>query len=185
MPSRDLDPVTRLTADAVGEPGQRTFYLQAASGPDQVTLLVEKEQVRRLAESLQTWLPELAADRPEDPGEAAAAEASQLELAPPLEPDFRVGQLTLSYDADRDRVTLVATEFQAGEDEDEDEQGPPELPDPLTVRLVVTRAQLRVLARHGSQVVARGRPLCPLCGNPLDPTGHVCPAQNGHRPSAT
>ena len=107
----------------------------------------------------------------------------ELELTPPLEPDFRVGQLSLSYDADRDRVTLVATEFQAGEDEDDEDLL--ELADPLTVRLFVTRAQLRVLARHGSQVVARGRPLCPLCGNPLDPTGHVCPAQNGHRPSAT
>ena len=182
MPSRDLDPVTRLTADAVGEPGQRTFYLQAASGADQVTLLVEKEQVRRLAESLETWLPELAADRPEDPGEAAAAEAGELALAPPLEPDFRVGQLSLSYDAERDRVVIVATELQAGEDEDED---PLEPLDPLTVRLFVTRAQLRVLARHGAEVVGRGRPLCPLCGNPLDPTGHICPAQNGHRPSAT
>lgn len=181
MPSRDLDPVTRLTADAVGEPGQRTFYLQAASGADQVTLLVEKEQVRRLAESLETWLPELAADRPEDPGEAAAAEASRLELAPPLEPDFRVGQLQLSYDGERDRVVIVATEFQP-EDEDDD---PLAAAEPLQVRLFVTRPQLRVLARHGSQVVARGRPLCPLCGNPLDPTGHICPAQNGHRPSAT
>lgn len=182
MPSRDLDPVTRLTADAVGEPGQRTFYLQAASGADQVTLLVEKEQVRRLAESLQTWLPELAADRPEDPGEAAAAEAGELALAEPLEPDFRVGQLQLSYDGERDRVVIVATELQAGEDEDEDPLVPPE---PLQVRLYVTRPQLRVLARHGTQVVARGRPLCPLCGNPLDPTGHICPAQNGHRPGAT
>ena len=181
MPSRDLDPVTRLTADAVGEPGQRTFYLQAASGADQVTLLVEKEQVRRLAESLQSWLPELAADRPEDPGEAAAAEAGELGLEAPLEPDFRVGQLQLSYDGERDRVVIVATEFQA-EDSDDDPLEPPE---PLQVRLFVTRPQLRVLARHGSQVVARGRPLCPLCGNPLDPTGHICPAQNGHRPSAT
>ena len=180
MPSRDLDPVTRLTADAVGSPGQRSFYLQAASGADQVTLLVEKEQVRRLAESLQTWLPELAADRPEDPGEAAAAEAGQLDLAPPLEPEFRVGQLSLSYDAERDRVLVVASELQADEEED-----PLDVPEPLEVRLYVTRAQLRVLARHGSQVVARGRPLCPLCGNPLDPTGHICPAQNGHRPSAT
>jgi uncharacterized repeat protein (TIGR03847 family) len=179
VPSRDLDPVTRLTADAVGEPGQRTFYLQAASGADQVTLLVEKEQVRRLAESLETWLPELAAGRPEDPGAAAAAEAGELALAEPLEPDFRVGQLSLSYDAERDRVVVVATELQV---EDEDQ---PELPDPLEVRLIVTRPQLRVLAHHGSQVVARGRPLCPLCGNPLDPTGHICPAMNGHRPSAT
>ena len=184
MPSGDLDPVTRLSADAVGEPGQRTFYLQAASGPDQVTLLVEKEQVRRLAESLQTWLPELAADRPEDPTEAAAAEAGELALAEPLEPDFRVGQLQLSYDGERDRAVIVATELQAGEDEDEDTE-PLLPPEPLQVRLYVTRPQLRVLARHGSQVVARGRPLCPLCGNPLDPTGHICPAQNGHRPGAT
>jgi uncharacterized repeat protein (TIGR03847 family) len=180
VPSRDLDPVTRLTADAVGAPGQRTFYLQAASGPDQVTLLVEKDQVRRLAESLQTWLPELAADRPEDPEEARAAEAGQLDLAEPLEPDFRVGQLSLSYDEERDRVVMVATELLAGEEDE-----PPDPPGPLEVRLFVTRPQLRVLARHGSQVVARGRPLCPLCGNPLDPSGHICPAQNGHRPSVT
>ena len=180
MPSRELDPVTRLTADAVGEPGQRTFYLQAADARgDQVTLLVEKEQVRRLAENLETWLPELAAGRPEDPAEAAAAEAGVLALAEPLEPDFRVGQLSLSYDEERDRVLVIATELQA------DEEEPLELADPLEVRLLVTRAQLRVLARHGAEVVARGRPLCPLCGNPLDPTGHICPAQNGQRPSAT
>jgi uncharacterized repeat protein (TIGR03847 family) len=183
VPSRELDPVTRLTADAVGEPGQRTFYLQAASGADQVTLLVEKEQVRRLAENLETWLPELAAGRPEDPAEAAAAEAGELALAEPLEPDFRVGQLSLSYDEERDRVLVIATELQA--EEEEEEEDPLELADPLEVRLLVTRAQLRVLARHGAEVVARGRPLCPLCGNPLDPTGHICPALNGHRPSAT
>jgi uncharacterized repeat protein (TIGR03847 family) len=145
-----------------------------------VTLLVEKEQVRRLAENLETWLPELAAGRPEDPVEAAAAEAGELALAEPLEPDFRVGQLSLSYDEERDRVLVIATEFLADEEED-----PLELADPLEVRMSVTRAQLRVLARHGAEVVARGRPLCPLCGNPLDPTGHICPALNGHRPSAT
>jgi uncharacterized repeat protein (TIGR03847 family) len=184
MPSRDLDPVTRLTADAVGTPGQRTFYLQAASGADQVTLLVEKEQVRRLAESLESWLPELAADRPEDPEEARVAEAGELALSEPLEPEFRVGQLSLSYDPERDRVVVVATELLPG-DEQPEEPAPELAPEPQAVRLVVTRPQLRVLARHGSQVVARGRPLCPLCGNPLDPTGHICPALNGHRPTAT
>ena len=185
MPSRDLDPVTRLTADAVGVPGQRTFYLQAASGADQVTLLVEKEQVRRLAESLQSWLPELAADRPEDPEEARVAEAGQLALSEPLEPDFRVGQLSLSYDPERDRVVVVATELVAGDDEEPVAEPEEPASEPQEVRLVVTRPQLRVLARHGSQVVARGRPLCPLCGNPLDPSGHVCPALNGHRPTVT
>jgi uncharacterized repeat protein (TIGR03847 family) len=173
VPSRELDPVTRLTADAVGEPGQRTFYLQAASGSEQVTLLLEKEQVRRLADSLQSWLPELASDRPEDPEEARAAEDGDLALAEPLEPDFRVGQLTLTYDDTRDRIVIVATELVDAE------QGA----EPQEVRLWVTRAQLRVLARHGAEVAARGRPLCPLCELPMDPDGHVCPAHNGHRPS--
>jgi uncharacterized repeat protein (TIGR03847 family) len=181
VPSRDLDPVTRLTADAIGVPGQRTFYLQAASGADQVTLLVEKDQVRRLAESLESWLPELASDRPEDPEETRAAETGELALSEPLEPDFRVGQLSLSYDPQRDRVVVVATELVASDEDDPDAVAP----DAQEVRLWVTRPQLRVLARHGSQVIARGRPLCPLCGNPLDPAGHICPALNGHRPSVT
>jgi uncharacterized repeat protein (TIGR03847 family) len=176
MPSRDLDPITRLTTDAVGEPGQRTFYLQAASGVDQVTLVIEKEQVRALAERLEAVLPQLADERPEDPEEVQAAEATDLALAEPLDPDFRVGRLSLDYDVGRDRFVMVATELLA------DEEEPEEFRDPQEVRLWVTRPQLRVLARHGAEVVARGRPPCPLCGNPLDPSCHICPAQNGHRP---
>jgi uncharacterized repeat protein (TIGR03847 family) len=178
MAAHDLDPVTRLTADAVGMPGQRTFLIQAASGVDQVTLLVEKEQVRVLAERVIAWLPELAAERPEDPDEVRAAEAGELGLSDPLEPDFRVGQLALTYDPERDRVVLLATELVA---EDQAEDLPAE--EPREVRMWVTRPQLRVMARHGAQVVEQGRPPCPLCGNPLDPTGHICPAQNGHRPT--
>jgi uncharacterized repeat protein (TIGR03847 family) len=176
MPSRELDPITRLTTDAIGEPGQRTFYLQAASGLDQVTLVVEKEQVRALAERLAAVLSQLADERPEDPEEVQAAEATDLALAEPLDPDFRVGQLSLDYDPARDRFVMIATELLA------DEEDPEEPRDPQEVRLWVTRPQLRVLARHGAEVVARGRPPCPLCGNPLDPGGHICPAQNGHRP---
>ena len=178
MPPHELDPVTRLTADAIGEPGSRTFLLQAASGSAQVTLLVEKDQVRVLAERVIAWLPELAADRPEDPAEVRAAEAGDLHLVEPTEPDFRVGQLALRYDRERDRVIVVATELlpEAAEEQ-------VQAPEAREVRLWVTRPQLRVMARHGAQVVERGRQPCPLCGNPLDPTGHVCPAQNGHRPT--
>jgi uncharacterized repeat protein (TIGR03847 family) len=184
VPSRDLDPVTRLTADAVGEPGQRTFLIQAASEAEQVTLLVEKEQVRLLAERLIAWLPELAAERPENPEEVRAAEAGDLSLAEPTEPDFRVGQLAITYDPDRDRIVVIATELlpDLGDDEQEEAEALLER-EPREVRLWVTRPQLRVLARHGTQVVERGRPPCPLCGNPLDPSGHICPAQNGHRPT--
>jgi uncharacterized repeat protein (TIGR03847 family) len=178
MPPHELDPVTHLVASAVGEPGSRTFLLQASSGVDQVTLLVEKEQVRVLAERVIAWLPELAADHPEDPAEVRDAETADLALNEPLEPDFRVGQLALTYDQDRDRVVLVATELLASE---EDPEALP--PEAREVRLWVTRPQLRVMARHGAQVVQQGRPPCPLCGNPLEPTGHICPAQNGHRPT--
>jgi uncharacterized repeat protein (TIGR03847 family) len=181
VPLLELDPVTRLTAEAVGVPGKRTFFLQAASGVDQVTLVVEKEQVRLLAERSSSWLPELAELKPEDPEEAAAAASSPLELQEPLVPAFRVGQLSLSYDPDRDRVVLLAEEVLAGEAEAV-EPGEPRFDDPRQVRLVLTRPQLRVLAQHSAEVVAKGRPECPLCGNPIDPEGHICPAQNGHRP---
>lgn len=183
MPVLELDPVTRLTADAVGAPGNRTFFLQAASGVDQVTLLVEKEQVRLLAERLAAWLPELAELKPEDPDEAAEAASSPLELQEPLVPAFRVGQLSLSYDPERDRIMLVAEEALSGEAGEPAEE--PAADDPRQVRLVVTRPQLRVLAQHGAEVVSKGRPECPLCGNPIDPQGHACPAQNGHRPFST
>jgi len=135
--------------------------------------------VRVLAERVIAWLPELAADKPEDPGEVRAAEAGDLRLNEPVEPDFRVGQLALTYDRDRDRVVLVATELAPQGDDDLQEPAQ----EAREVRLWVTRAQLRVMARHGAQVVRQGREPCPLCGNPLDPTGHVCPAQNGHRPT--
>jgi uncharacterized repeat protein (TIGR03847 family) len=183
MPVLELDPVTRLTADAVGSPGNRTFFLQAASGIDQVTLLVEKEQVRLLAERLAAWLPELAELKPEDPTEAAEAASSTLDLQEPLVPAFRVGQLSLSYDPERDRILVVAEEVLEGEAAADPEEGPSRVEeDPRRVRLVVTRPQLRLLAEHGAEVVSQGRPECQLCGNPIDPKGHICPAQNGHRP---
>jgi uncharacterized repeat protein (TIGR03847 family) len=175
----ELNPLTHLVADAVGVPGKRTFFLQAASGADQITLLVEKEQVRALTERLEGWLEELAADRPEDPDEASMAAAGEMTLREPLVPDFRVGQFRLEYDPDRDRVVIVAAELPGGDEEAEDDPGARE------VHLVATRAQLRRLAEHGAVAVGRGRPPCPICGNAMNPDGHVCPAMNGHRPFAT
>jgi uncharacterized repeat protein (TIGR03847 family) len=172
VPIRELDPLTHLVADAVGVPGKRTFFLQAASGTDQVTLLIEKEQVATLATRLDEWLPQLAGDRPEDPDDVAAAEAGEMALREPLVPDFRVGQLQLIYDPERDRVVVAAVELPEGDDDEDGQE----------VHLVATRAQLRRLASHGAQVVSAGRPACPVCGNPMDPEGHECPAMNGHRP---
>jgi uncharacterized repeat protein (TIGR03847 family) len=170
----DLGPVDRITADAIGEPGMRVFYLQARAGDDLVSVIVEKEQVQLLA----TSVLELLADLELETG--AGPDDTQLELEEPVEPRFRAGKLSIGYDDDRDLFLLEITEF---EPEVEDEEDPrSELDGDLdSVRLLATREQMLALSRHGSAVVERGRPRCQFCGNPIDPEGHACPATNGHR----
>lgn len=66
------------------------------------------------------------------------------------------------------------------EGEDEELEDAPEKRAAGEVRLWATREQMLSLARHGAAVCAQGRPRCPLCGNALDPEGHICPLLNGH-----
>jgi len=166
--SFDLDPVTRITAGAVGEPGNRIFYLQARSADQLVTLLVEKEQVRALAVSIEQML-----DAIPDAAEEGALDPSELALEEPLLPEWRVGPMALHYDDARDRILMIASEAL---DDDEDPDA-----DAATARFVATRAQARALAQHAQEVVEAGRPRCRFCGFPLDAEGHACPAMNGHR----
>jgi uncharacterized repeat protein (TIGR03847 family) len=162
--SFDLDPVERITADAMGEPGQRTFFVQARSGMERVTLLAEKEQVRLLGQALVQLLGTLAdAEEGEEP--------TDLDLEEPVEPEWRVGDMSIEYEDSTDRVAIVITELLEEEDEGL----------PARARFVTSRAQARALAAHALDVVAAGRPRCQFCGYPLDPEGHVCPAMNGHR----
>jgi uncharacterized repeat protein (TIGR03847 family) len=174
--SFDLDPVTRLAAGAVGEPGERIFYLQARSQDQVVTLLVEKEQVRALAVLIEQMLAALPGSSEPEP-ELSVADA---DIQEPLIPEWRVGPMALQYDDVRDRIVLVASEALPVEDE---EPGPssPDVPEGATARFVATRAQARVLAEHAATVVDAGRPRCRFCGFPMDPGGHTCPTMNGHR----
>lgn len=168
----ELNPVTFLTAGFIGQPGKRVFYLQAARGQQVITLVVEKLQVEALAQGILEFLRELQEKFPH----LAAAEADyrpeQMRLQTPLDPAFRVGQMGLGYDADRDLVVLVAQEVTT-EERSVEEAG--------VARLFATRAQMRSLAEHGRKIVQQGRPICPLCGQPIDPEGHFCPRRNGHR----
>jgi len=171
----DLEHIDKVTAGAVGEPGQRTFYLQAREGDRTVTILVEKEQVELLATSILEILATVGLETGEGPPE------DTLELEPPLEPLWRAGRLSIGYAEDRDRMLLEVQELIEGADEDAPD---PELPEPARVRLWATREQMLALSRHGAAVAARGRPRCRFCGNPMDPEGHSCPAMNGHRETA-
>ena len=165
--SFELDPVERITASAVGEPGERTFYVQAEGSGEHVTLLAEKEQVRLLAQALTQLLSTL----PEGE-EDVAPDDDELELDAPLDPEWRVGEMSIEYDDVNDRVAIVINEMQAEEEESTDAPG--------RARFVATRAQVRALATRALEVVAAGRPRCQFCGYPLD-ADHICPAMNGHR----
>lgn len=164
----ELDPVDRITADAVGEPGRRTFYVQAHQGDRTVTVLVEKEQIQQLAASIVEILSRVERDTESGPGD------DELQLEPPLEPLFRAGRLYIGYEEERDRLLLDIEELLSDEDREAERE-------PARVRLWATREQMLALSRHGAQAVSRGRPACRFCGNPIDPEGHTCPAMNGHR----
>jgi uncharacterized repeat protein (TIGR03847 family) len=172
--SFELDPVTKIAAGAVGEPGERIFYIQARSADQFVTLLVEKEQVRALAVSIEQMLEALP-DPHEDVAEVSPGDA---DLEEPLLPEWRVGPMALTYDDSRDRIILIASEAIPV---DEDEPEAQTEADAATARFVATRAQARALAEHAEEVVEAGRPRCRFCGFPMGADGHTCPAMNGHR----
>lgn len=184
MPRRVLlhDPPDRFVAGTVGPPGDRVFMLQAVSGDVVHTVVLEKEQVRLLAERMIEVLDETLARDPRCgiPATSPAGLADLQALRDPLEPEFRVAALALGWNQATQRFVVEA---HAGLDEDNDvpdlETDPPEGPDVLRVRLTGTAA--RVFAEHALEVVAAGRPDCPFCGLPLDPRGHICPRANGYR----
>lgn len=168
--SFEFEEVERFTAGAIGEPGSRVFYMQASGGGSAVTVLAEKQQVAALAETI----ARLIAILPEVDDEGAEPTEGDLELREPLLEEWRAGAMALDYDEDHDRLVVVVQEALPEESEE----------DPATLRVALTRAQARRLAEHAAEIVAAGRPTCRVCGLPLEPEGHTCPAMNGHRKEA-
>jgi len=178
----DLNPVDHITTDAIGKPGQRVFYIQATKGAETVTLIVEKVQIQTLALGVEDFLAELAQQFPHLPEASPEYDEARMRIHPPVDPLFRVGELALAYDSDQDRIVLIARELTAGEEEPAEEDVEAEEESQAgVVRLWCTRSQLRAMCRWGLQVAAQGRPICPYCGQPIDPEGHFCPKRNGHK----
>ncbi len=172
--AHDLNPVQHIIADAIGEPGRRTFFLQARAGSTLITLIMEKQEVANLAISVLQLLEELEERFPDLP--PVSTKKKTLYPENPIEPLFRVGQLVLSYDEESDRIWLFARALIISEEGrvlDADDDRVP------TVRFVATRDQMRALSDHALEVIAKGRPTCPLCGRPIDRTGHFCPRSDG------
>jgi uncharacterized repeat protein (TIGR03847 family) len=164
----DFDPVDRVTTGAVGVPGQRTFYLQARRGGQLISLVVEKVEVSALAEAIEQLLEQLSERNPLLSTSEDALGFTNMSLEEPLEETFRVGRLGLGYDDDRDLLVIIAQSI--GDDENERD----------IARLTMTREQARALAHEGAEVVTKGRPRCPQCGEPMEPSGHFCLKRNGY-----
>jgi uncharacterized repeat protein (TIGR03847 family) len=163
----DLGPVQRLDACALGAPGRRTFRLIAANRARAVWLWLEREELQVLGMTVEHLLGRW----PLDPALAAAMPPAEKAIAP-VDPgerpslEFKVGRLAVGYENRDDLFVLLAHEIDA------DPEGPP------TLRLEVSRKQLRTLSQQITAICAAGRPRCPLCGAPLDRPKHPCPRLN-------
>ena len=171
----------RFIAGTVGEPGERSFYLQATESARKVSVLLEKQQVSVLSERIGTLLEEVSRRfGAEVPSTAPETDVDTSPLDVPVEEEFRVGTMGLGWDAESSSVVvelLAVTEEEVDESVvlDDTEEGP----DALRVFLSPVRA--RAFATRAERVVGAGRQQCPLCTRPLDAEGHVCPRQNGFR----
>jgi uncharacterized repeat protein (TIGR03847 family) len=175
-----FDRPSRFVAGTVGQPGDRTFFLQASGAGRTVSVSLEKVQVSLLADRLEELLGEVQRRLGVPVADAPPADDDNEPLDTPVDEEFRVGAMGLAWDGDAE---LVVVEAQAAGDEPADEstilEDVEEGPDVLRVR--ITSAEARAFVERARRVVSAGRPPCPLCGLPLDASGHICPRQNGYR----
>jgi uncharacterized repeat protein (TIGR03847 family) len=196
----ELETVDSLGAGAVGEPGQREFFLQARTESAQLTVLVEKEQVALLATEAVAFLDRISEDYPEEASGVVEPTVHQAGLREPTVPLFRARLIGLGFDPARELVLIELRERSSDDEEGDQSSEVPEVPevpdDPgalveadaptsdddetegYVARIYATRPQVRAMAAKGAEAVAAGRPLCPLCDMPMDPSGHRCPRWN-------
>lgn len=165
-----------FTTDYVGQPGDRTFYVQARGSFGVHAYEIEKQQVGALADKLRELL--VMVDSSDTVLEAQSGRDPALELETPVEPDWRVGTIGLAYEESSDTVVVLLQPVDSEADAPLIEE-PGEAED--VHRLMLRRDQVRSFVLHATTIVSEGRPTCQLCGLPIDPGGHQCPASNGHR----
>jgi len=176
------DPPERFVAGTVGQPGSRTFFLQARSGGRTTSVALEKAQVEVLADRVEQLLDEVLRLSGGDAAIPAVAPVGLEDLEPleaPVTEEFRVGALALGWDGEDERVVIEA--HAPSEDDDVPDVGEDDddASDVLRVRLSAGAA--RAFSKRAKAVVSAGRPPCPFCSRPLDPEGHICPRANGYR----
>lgn len=158
---RDLGPAEGFVGGALGEPGQRVFYLEVRAAGQSRWFLCEKDQVEALSQRALEVLTE--GNVLPDP-ESVQQILGRLGLGEAQDPEFRVGTIALRYSSEGELVTI---EFVSTEEDD-------------GVSFQVAPEQLQAMALKGLDVVGKGRPICERCRLPMNLDGHQCPASNGH-----
>ncbi|MFL6022585.1 MAG: DUF3090 family protein [Marmoricola sp.] len=185
-----FDPPERFIAGTVGEPGQRTFFLQARAGARVTSVALEKQQVEILGERIDELLDELMSAGGVATVIPAITPVDAVDNGPldqPIVEEFRAGTITLSWDGDDERIVIevfpvVEVEAPIEADEDDLVDLPIDEPEPEELFIVrLTPVLARVFATRAASVVQAGRPSCQFCGGPVDPAGHLCPRANGFR----
>jgi uncharacterized repeat protein (TIGR03847 family) len=186
-----FDDPDRFIAGAIGQPGSRTFFLQARQGERITSVVLEKVQVAVLAERLAHLLAEVRSRGANVPEQPTEEDIDRAPLDEPLQESFRVGTMAITWDGEDETIVIEARELledeEAGESEEaeaeaEAEDEDEEVEDEEADRIRVTLSPRRVLAfaARALEVVAAGRPPCPFCGQPLNPEGHLCVRRNGY-----
>lgn len=181
----------RFVTGTVGVPGQRTFYLQARTAGRIVSVSLEKVQVAVLADRLGALVSELA-QRGIGAEPAGVVDPDMEPLDEPINEAFRATSLTLGWDPASERFIVEAHALPIEGDDDEDEEpegaaadadlplGPIDEEDDAILRVALTPEATRSFVERAMRVLRSGRPPCPLCGAPLEASGHICPRGNGH-----
>ena len=169
----DFPEPERFVVGTVGMPGERTFFLQARFGNSIVSVVIEKQQVAALADRVEQILSAISGT---NTGFVREIDEKPLEL--PIFEEFRVGTLALGWDDDAEKVVVEAY---AVADEDVPDLGEDDEEGVDTLRVRLTSDQARSFILRARTMVNSGRPACPFCGQPLDPSGHICPRANGFR----
>ncbi|MSQ25578.1 MAG: DUF3090 family protein [Dehalococcoidia bacterium] len=166
---RDLGPVRSVTPESLGKPGQRTFRVVVRGERGEATVWLEKEHMAALVMSIETVLAEAPGEGSvaEGPGPGVRAEASAPQGERPVE--FKAAALAIVYDSPRRTFGVLAY------DADDASSST------ATLAWWLTREQAKRLAEDAAEIVSSGRPICPLCHRPKDPSGHMCTETNGHQ----
>jgi uncharacterized repeat protein (TIGR03847 family) len=163
--------VKSITVDAIGEPGQRVFFLQAKDDDQALSFILEKVQVESLSVAIARLLAEVSKQQTIVDEKDFAFEEESMHIQPPVDPLFRIGEMGMAFEDEDQKIVLVLQEVPFGDVTAENAQ---------KIALRCNPQQLAALSTWAMALVNRGRPICPYCNEPME-KDHLCPKKNGHK----